>query len=206
VIVAVIGILAGILVPQMVQYTEDSRVARAENECMVLGAAITSFNRDLGRWPTADGTSDALPDKLLFGESAAGSPATMAAGVTSWLDAPRDFLDNHLLLNDPGGATNDYPSASQNGEGVWRGPYVYMLSADPWGRRYYTNLGAFWATDGAWAGSGDNLPRLAVYVLSAGPNGRIETFPRQDGSVPYGQPVADRMYAIGGDDVAFKIK
>ncbi len=206
VVIAVIGILAGILVPRIIQYTEDSKIARAKNECVVLGAAITSFYKDLGRWPTANGAAAALPDNLVFADTATGTPATMAGGVTSWLGNPRDNLDNQVMNNNPGGGANDYPTASQYGENIWRGPYTHVVPADPWNHRYYVNVGAFWNTGAAWAGSAANLPRLAAYVLSAGPNGQIETFPRQDGSVAYAQPVADRMYAIGGDDVAFRMK
>jgi prepilin-type N-terminal cleavage/methylation domain-containing protein len=206
VVIAVIGILAGILVPRVIMYTEDSKIARAKNECVVLGAAITSFYKDLGRWPTANGTTAAQPDALVFTDSGAGTAATMGTGVTSWLGAPRDSLDNQVIDNNPGAGGNNYPTASQYGEAIWRGPYTHQVPADPWGRKYYVNVGAFWNTTAAWAGSAANLSRMAAYVLSAGPNGVIETFPRQDGAVAYASPVADHMYAIGGDDIAFRIK
>jgi len=77
-----------------------------------------------------------------------------------------------LLLGTPG-----YNVASAQPH-RWRGPYMEGLSADPWGFRYAVNVGLFGGDDGQ-----------AVFVLSAGPNGLVET------------PFAMVGIQQGGDDI-----
>ena len=65
------------------------------------------------------------------------------------------------------------------------------LSPDPWGNRYLVNIGLLKET--APAGSGD---ASAVWVLSAGPNGNVET--------AYRLPA--RSAKVGGDDVGARVR
>ena len=65
------------------------------------------------------------------------------------------------------------------------------LSPDPWGNRYLVNIGLLKET--APAGSGNES---AVWVLSAGPNGSVET--------AYRLPA--RSASVGGDDVGERVR
>ena len=65
------------------------------------------------------------------------------------------------------------------------------LSPDPWGNRYLVNIGLL--KEPAPVGSGD---ASAVWVLSAGPNGNVET--------AYRLPA--RSASVGGDDVGARVR
>jgi hypothetical protein len=84
-------------------------------------------------------------------------------GIT-WLYGPGEMPRNH-----PFGAelealplTDALLSSTMGGQG-WHGPYITTLEADPWGRAYLVNV--------------DGLVDLreSAMVLSAGPNGIVET-------------------------------
>lgn len=170
VVLAVVAILAAILVPTIAKNIQDANITRAQNETQVIGAAIASFYKDLGRWPTSDGTSG-NPDAhyLIFGPGN-DSPATTP---TQW-DAAHanssDMMDYHLVQNDPGtsdspnnhtSGTVDYPLT---GKWRWRGPYIPEISADPFGTHYSCNVRYLY-----------NTITNAVYVLSAGPDKTWDT-------------------------------
>src|SRR5207244_12715112 len=81
----------------------------------------------------------------------------------------------------------------------WAGPYITsMPKTDPWGDKYLINVrnlhsGYLRTFDG---GSSSALPKLAVIVISAGPNRNIET--RVDQSFD--------NFASAGQDMVFRIK
>lgn len=163
VVLAVIGILAAILTPTIAKNINDSKIARANNEVQVIAAAIASFYKDLGRWPTSNGTAG-NPDYLymLFGPGDAFTNA--GAGTANWrsigtwgVNAARgDTFLNHLVENDPKDAGVDY---SITGPVKWDGPYITEIKADPWGSTYACNIRYTW-----------NLTTNASSVYSAGPN------------------------------------
>jgi type II secretory pathway pseudopilin PulG len=77
----------------------------------------------------------------------------------------------------------------------WNGAYVQDIPADPWGRKYLVNLHfAFSGTDHAFSPEAHQWNPL--YVLSAGPNGMIETpVGHHETTAPGVEPQP------GGDDV-----
>jgi hypothetical protein len=72
----------------------------------------------------------------------------------------------NLLRDSPALATpvnSCYPLPLNATSPGWRGPYLTDNATDPWGNAYLVNAGDFeTSTDGVW-------------VISAGPNGIIET-------------------------------
>jgi len=105
---------------------------------------------------------------------------TGARGRTnlSWLYGPGEMpTDNSFAEGGEARSLDDFLVNDAMGGGNWNGPYVADLQADPWGQAYLVNV------DG-WL----DLRERAL-VLSAGPNGRVETS-------PYAR-------AAGGDDVVF---
>ena len=66
-----------------------------------------------------------------------------------------------------------------------------VLAPDQWGNRYLVNIGL--PKKPAPAGSGD---ASAVWVVSAGPNGNVET--------AYRLPA--RSASVGGDDVGARVR
>jgi prepilin-type N-terminal cleavage/methylation domain-containing protein len=183
--IAVVALLAGIITPSVVKHIGDSKRARAQNDALVVGAACASFFKDVGMWPTKSAPA-AFALILVVGDG--NTPTNAGAGTANWVLAPAaanaDLLAYHLISNQPKNAVaNAYPVV---GEISWRGPYQNNLPADPWGNRYAVNVGNF---------AGAN----AVWVLSAGPDGIIQT--------PFAQAIpANGVLATVGDDIGYRMK
>jgi len=166
IVIAVIAILAGIATPSIVKNVRDSRIARAKSDTKEIAATIASFYKDVGRWPSTDGTND-----LVYLASGIGDMPAAGTGVTGWTGNSDTFTDQ-LIDNDP--------SYTTSGEFAWRGPYQTEFGTDPWGRQLVCNVGNLSA--------GSTTP---VYVLSAGPDGILQT---------------DVGALLAGDDVGFRIQ
>jgi len=123
--------------------------------------------------------------------------------------ATHDSMEGHLVRNQLGRlTTKSYPlrgNYSGDPQRGWAGPYVAVLpKTDPWGNKYMINvrelhaghlLDAAFATTHGVGGPG-NLPKIAVVVLSAGPNRTIET---------NGEQQFDEFTPVG-DDIVFRVK
>ncbi len=189
VVIAVVAILAAILTPTIVKNVDDSKVARAKNEVQVIGAAMTSFYKDLGRWPTSNG-SDAY-DRLYMLNGPGNTPrydgtVTHANWWVAYRDASTvgDLFTNHLIKNDPKGGTWDYPTT---GDYKWHGPYLAEIKADPWGSYYACNVHYFYYPSGQ---------PDAVFVWSPGPDRQADTQFDQ----------AMDTAALGDDDIGMRLK
>jgi prepilin-type N-terminal cleavage/methylation domain-containing protein len=187
--IAVVSILAGIITPSVIKHLDDSKRARAQNDCLVIGSAIGGFYKDVARMPNMN-AAGAAGVTLLVGT---GNIPALAAGVLTWNDATAvatcDLLSNHLSADTPKSqAVNIYPTTTSapGSEFVWRGPYQANFPADPWGNRYAVNIG--------------NATGNALWVLSAGPDGIIQT-----AFSPAAPPVGTTL-ATSGDDIAYRLK
>jgi general secretion pathway protein G len=120
--------------------------------------AIKLYNRDTGRFPiyaNNTGYSSDTAASVEIGSStgsnpSAGSGWTITLGTTS--------LELYMNNDYTGVGTASFPKAG------FRGPYIRTVDSDPWGNKYLLN-----ATD-LERGSANH-----AYVLSAGPNGVVET-------------------------------
>jgi prepilin-type N-terminal cleavage/methylation domain-containing protein len=190
VVIAVVAILAAILVPTITKHINDARLSQADNECLVIGAAIGSFYKDVGKWPTRGGTTDDFYDFLHTG------PGTSEATTAEWDEsdaAAEASFTNQLIINDPNTTDNpnqsgDYPIAGNN---AWRGPYQPEFHEDPWGKKYYCNIGAWNQT------TVNGLP-AAMYVISGGPDAVIDTTTDVNGEITTANEV------LADDDIGFK--
>jgi hypothetical protein len=107
-----------------------------------------------------------------------------------WLEATSGVIDDHLRTNRRG-----YRYRRPGEYGGWNGPYLSTeIKGDPWGNRYSIN--SQWLDSGSSVADGQGRPRRAVFVVSAGANGVIET--------PFEQPVTDAQAA--GDDIVIRIQ
>lgn len=195
VVLSVVAALAAILVPMTSNYIEDSRVQRARKDVRSIGDVMTDFQGGFGDFPIfRAGSNRTLADSttfdILFGP---GDLPDLGGSVdgTKWepvddgtLDDSEtgddaDELGDQLIGNAPGYATA--------GKFRWEGPYLENLSPDPWGRAYLVNA--------------ENLRPAqdeAGYVLSAGPNGLVET--------PYEIDRTSGPITPGGDDILFRLR
>jgi len=195
VVLAVVAILAAILTPTIAKNINDSKITRATNETQVIAAAVGSFYRDVGRWPTSDGTSLSDTLQLLYGPGDV--PTIQGAGVsdeefwlndgTGWAVDVIDTFANHLIENDPRDGAVNYPDDTTvpRPELRWRGPYLTEVRADPWGSHYSCNIYYTFNTTTNFVG-----------VWSAGPNRIANTDAIQ----------ASTAVSTGGDDVLYRLQ
>jgi type II secretory pathway pseudopilin PulG len=207
VMLSVIMILAGALMPVVTDSIGTARAVRARNDVAQIASALVNFQRDVGQ-VLADGRAlsraSAAPlrsiDVLMSAGNvprvaeapveAAGRPAGSGqAAMEAWVTSPAaDWLDFHLRVNG-----RSYPTATSGPGTGWNGPYVgEEVPADPWGNRYLVNTGLLREN----AGATGRCTSCAVFVLSAGPNGVVET--------PFSQPIANA--SVYGDDIAVRIQ
>jgi prepilin-type N-terminal cleavage/methylation domain-containing protein len=192
VVLAVIVTLALVLTPSIINFINDSRVARARTDTQTLSASIIQFYRDNGffpQWSTSGsggpGTTANRVDLLV---SVGNVPSTAATSV--WVTGTNDRLDDQLIANAPG-----YTARTATTTFGWNGPYVSnAIGADPWGNRYMVNVGLIDTTQGTQAVGGGT--KNAVFVISAGPNGAIETAHTQ----------AITAAALAGDDIGIRLQ
>ncbi|HHT9107156.1 MAG TPA: prepilin-type N-terminal cleavage/methylation domain-containing protein [Candidatus Wunengus sp. YC63] len=187
VVLAIMGVIAAFLTPMLFNYMSDSKLRRAQSDVQNIAAAINRFNTDTGVYPV-------YTDKPLQKAKASvkvlvtnGNDAE-ATGFTTWNEtwSTNSYLQSHLekgLIKD--GVS--YSEAVQN-PNKWAGPYMTDFKADSWGNRYYVS------TEGFTPGSSK-----AAFVLSAGPNGAIDTVLSQESGT-------SSAFAVGGDDIAYRIK
>lgn len=210
---AVLAVLAGALLPVASDSVSTARAVRARNDLAQLSAGLASFIRDVGPF-VFDATylrsakllpGSLRPVRLLVSdgavpESIRESPRTGPRGglivdersfatVPQWtLGAASDALDMHLRFN-----ARNYPVVVSGPGTGWNGPYIAReIAGDPWGNRYMVNVAYL---RGMPKGMSD-CSSCAVFVLSAGPNGVVET--------PFTQQI-DHAMAFG-DDLVVRIQ
>jgi len=127
-----------------------------------------------------------------LGNGAADDPdrAARRAQRGKWREVTAGSLADHLWTNRHG-----YRLRRPGEYAGWNGPYVSAdLKGDPWGNQFMVNTR--FLDGGSTPADGQGRMRGAVFVVSAGYNGVIET--------PYEQPITDaRAY---GDDIVVRIQ
>jgi len=190
---AIIAAFAAILTPILSNYVDQSRMTKAQADVKAIGEAISRFQGDVGVYPMfTTGTG-------LLQESSANvvtlrSPGNLPTedSTTAWTSgSPTDsnctsgcvyddlqdqLLTNVALYTTSGNLAKPFK---------WKGPYIDS-STDPWGNMYLVNI------INCKSGSTD-----ACFVLSAGPNGKVET--------PFNNPEASTLTPTN-DDIIYRIK
>jgi hypothetical protein len=178
-------LIAALVVPALAAHVvHQRRLARAVADLTRVATALRELAPEEGAGPWWSG-----------GVTTAGAPIATLAGpgempksptVPEWLAGPSGALIDVLSASgalDPAGSTVG---------ALHRLRLVPEIGVDPWGNRYLVNIGAARRVDSPGAGP---RPPQAIWVLSAGSNGIIET--------PYNQPAAGAT--VGGDDVAVRV-
>jgi prepilin-type N-terminal cleavage/methylation domain-containing protein len=191
VVLAVIVTLALILTPSISTFINDSRTARTRADAQTIVSAIVQFEKDNGffpQWKVAvaggPGTAANKLDLLISpGKTPMESPQTL--WTTTSPAARTDTLANQLIANAPG-----YTLKTGSSRFGWNRPYVSSaIGPDAWNNCYIVNIGLADPTVGA-AG------KDAIWVISAGPNGILET----------GYRIAVTAATLGGDDIGGRLQ
>ncbi len=215
---AVMFLLAGALSPIVSESIGTARAVKAANDAKMIATGMIQFERDLGPSAIVGGGGDgtglaprgAPPPEVLIsegdapkvdGEQSQGGPiprgsfglsalGAVAVSRRGWRDAVAASIEDHLITNRAG-----YRLRTPDELTGWNGPYIAgRVRSDPWGSRYMINC--LWLDGGITAADANGRARRAVFVLSAGANGVVET--------PFDQPISDAH--VYGDDIAVRIQ
>src|SRR5436853_549670 len=183
VVLAIIAVLAAVLTPMVTGYLDQARIARAQADTRTVADSIKLYQRDTGRWPVYASSGD-YPNtigggKALIGGSTGSNPPNGNAAWNVGTIVASTSLEVYINGNLTGLSANAFPKAG------FRGPYIGSLDSDPWGNRYLLT-----ASD--LAGTTNH-----AYVISAGPNGVMDT--------TMDQPATGQC-TVGSDDVVGVIK
>jgi general secretion pathway protein G len=154
VVAGIIAILAGILVPLILKEIDEARITRAYADIRTISTAMLVLKKDTGSWPVSASCNPAIT-MLSNGD-------LPAFAGTGW-DTTMGYGYDQKLIND---ADNDncWPK-------TFKGPYIAYVSDDPWGKSYVTNADAFVSAAS---------PKPSVWILSAGPDGTVQTSSTDD--------------------------
>ena len=192
VVLAVLVTLALVLTPSITNFINDSRVARTKADTQTIAAAVVQFYKDNGffpQWSAANAGGPGLPADLVDLIVGPGNVPTVAAANT-WTTGTTDTLGNQLLANAPA-----YTLKNATAAYGWNGPYLSnVINADAWNNRYMINVGLIDTTQGTQTALG--ATKQAVWVISAGANGIIETAYLQDMTTA----------VLGGDDIGVRLQ
>jgi len=182
VVLAIIAVLAAVLTPLVTGYLDQARVARSQADVRTIADALKLHQRDTGRYPIYN--SGGYPNTVSDGtKTVFGGPGNNPSETVSWslsTTVATTTLESWVNGNFTGvSTTNAFPKAA------YRGPYVASIDADPWGNKYLLNA--------ANLNSGTNH----AFVMSAGPNGAIDTVKDQ---------AVSSAFAVGSDDIVSVIK
>jgi general secretion pathway protein G len=162
VVLAIIAVLAAVLTPMVTGYLDQARTARAQADVRTIADAVKLYYRDTGRYPvytsSANYTSDTTGAIREIATSAGSTPTAGSGWTLSGTTLATTSLELYLNNDYTSVGTGAFPKAG------FRGPYVGTVDSDPWANKYLLNA--------------TNLVRSSTshaYVLSAGPNGTVET-------------------------------
>lgn len=169
------AMLAATIAPVGVSYYRSAQTLRAVQDVEIIATAFGRYLVSVGG-PTVWSGDGGAPSLLV---SSGWTPTTSPRAGGKWAMARDERsvigIDDVLYCDS---ARTSKPSWTHRSL-VWRGPYLQgPTTSDPWGHRYSVNVGA-----SALGGS--------VLVLSAGPDGRVDT------------PFASRAPRRDSDDVMF---
>lgn len=187
IVLAVMAILTAATAPIAARTVDRARQTRALDDAKAIRTALLAFLSELPAYqgPKVDGTSSASTAIQLL-VSDGDTPVIDPAGDARWDDAVDsvgggtlivDFIENHLVQNEPfDDPTKAYPITVPGGN-IWRGAYLSApVDPDPWGNRYAVNVQFLQGT--ATARKND------VVVLSAGPDESVDSLFEVDGMTP----------------------
>ena len=192
VVLAVIVTLALILTPSITNFISDARVARTRTDTQTVASSIVQFYKDNGFFPQWSQASAGGPGGAGDRVDLLISPGNMpiVADANTWTTGTTGALVGQLMSNTPG-----YKLKNATAPFGWNGPYLSStIGADAWNNRYAVNIGLIDPTAGTQTAAG--ATKSAVWVISAGPNGQMET--------AYSQPVTTAL--VSGDDIAVRVQ
>lgn len=156
VVLGIIALLTAIMTPLVLNYMEEARKTKAAADVASIKSAIQQYVNDVRDWPAADNATNA--ERLYTGDYATDLP-TDAGGCAS--AAANDYALKGYLIEKPSSID------AWDGKKGWNGSYIENDIVDPWGQSYIVYVERFFGDIGT----------KHAWVLSAGPDGTIDTCP-----------------------------
>jgi general secretion pathway protein G len=182
VVLAIIAVLAAVLTPVVVNYLDQARVTRALADATTISQAVQLYKRDVGFYPVYSSLANARMGTTTYGTLIGGTAVPAFGSGLGWDGILTGTTVGDILtqLNTNIGLT---PNVENPGKTSFRGPYIGALDTDPWGNAYVVA----------------NLTPTAsghAFVISAGPNGKLETNAYQNGpsAVPAGDDILAQIF------------
>lgn len=197
-VVASAGIITAVALPAAVEQVGRGRVSKAQGDVLHIISAINNFVKDTGELPVRrvaqvaekdvedrffftvllttrfekKGTVGALPEAIPPQDNNNGDFfGGVNAGRIGTFEAPLFTNRASDILGGVGDANGNLYDPT-----VWRGPYPSRRTLDPWGHSYVVFLRG--ARENAL--EPEKRSRFKLWVLSAGPNGKLETDPTDE--------------------------
>ena len=203
--VALVAILSAAIAPSVLNNIAQGRVSRASSDVQAIAQAVMRFKNDTGYFPNlvfpSNTDSDSASQKFDYLASVEGDFAAAASGV-NWPGAAATFsegastdgstqdITSHLILGKARGSTDSLYTRAEKPEDPasigFRGGLLNADPQDPWRHKYVCNVAGL-----GWSGQ-------AIWVISAGPNGIIETNIALNGT--------GAAQSLTGDDIGFRIQ
>ncbi|MCB7129932.1 MAG: type II secretion system protein GspG [Candidatus Brocadiales bacterium] len=191
IVLSIIATLAAILVPTLIKYTAESQMRRAQRDAQNISGSIGKFSSDTGLWPVSTnfnasggGTTSKNDIDTLKGPGNDPTNNTTSGWLSTLGGTARttDDLADQLITN-----AADYKTT---GKRAWSGPYLDRVEEDPWGNAYLVNV--------KFLQPGQIRNLKSVFVLSAGPDGEIDT--------PFENIISPNIVEPQDDDIVSRLK
>jgi type II secretory pathway pseudopilin PulG len=186
IVLSVMTTVTGVLATVGLSLVAQARELQVERDCASLRDAVITLLVDANQ--TSIRLQQGHGPRLDLLVSAGSPPDRDTADGSRWLRTADslgtvDLIEHYLVENTPAGnPASAWPTPTSVESGGWRGAYLRAVPAtDPWGHRYAVNV--------RYLGT-----RSDVLVLSAGPNGIVET------------PYEGRGLLAAGDDHAVLVR
>lgn len=177
VVVAITAVMVSVVVPIISSEINKAKSTSATNSCQTLATTISQFYSNTNEWPNAI----KLPRHNPINDS--NSFQVLRSGVNEGdenLDPNLDKSSEVQLWKVASGKVgniNDHLLTDKIGYGDagirWKGPYINQIDQDPFGRNYLIYIRASYHKE-------ESGKYLYLWVISAGPNKKIETAPTDD--------------------------
>jgi general secretion pathway protein G len=114
VVIVILGILAGMIVPRIMDRPEQAKVTKAKMTIESIGTALDLYKLDMGTYPTTEQGLQALVEPP---ESDGNSSNWRKGGYLDKGRVPKDPWNNDYIYLSPG-ANGDYDITSLGGDGA----------------------------------------------------------------------------------------
>ncbi|MFO7728488.1 MAG: type II secretion system major pseudopilin GspG [Desulfonatronovibrio sp.] len=114
IVVVILGLLAGLLVPRIMDRPEEAKVTKARMDMRTIESALRFYRLDNGFYPTTEQGLESLVRKP---ETSPAPEKWRSGGYLETSSIPRDPWGNYFIYRSPGDQGRDYEIISLGADG-----------------------------------------------------------------------------------------